>query len=181
MNLTKLSLALSCCVAISMLGGCAATVKSSGTDTLAIREAAKRNIILELQGNTRVEQNKDWPRLKEEWSQALHVEATQAGYGLAEPQPMNPVEKDGIGLKINVTNFRYLTPGARYSAGVMVGNAWINSSADFTDLKSGQLIGSRTYDTSSSAWEGVMSAMTEEQVQAIARQIISDIKRAKAQ
>ena len=80
MNLTKLSLALSCCVAISMLGGCAATVKSSGTDTLAIREAAKRNIILELQGNTRVEQNKDWPRLKEEWSQALHVEATQAGY-----------------------------------------------------------------------------------------------------
>jgi hypothetical protein len=62
----------------------------------------------------------------------------------------------------------------------MVGNAWINSSADFSDLNSGRLLGTRTYDTSSSAWEGVMSAMTQEQVQAIAKQIISDIKSAKA-
>jgi hypothetical protein len=85
-----------------------------------------------------------------------------------------------VRIMINVTNFRYLTPGARYVAGVMVGNAWINSSADYSDLKSGRLIGTRTYDTSSSAWEGVMSAMTQEQVEAIAQQIISDIKSAKA-
>jgi hypothetical protein len=85
-----------------------------------------------------------------------------------------------VGVQINVTNFRYLTPGARYGAGVMVGNAWVNSSADYSDLKSGRLIGTRTYDTSSSAWEGVMSAMTKEQVEAIAQQIISDIKSAKA-
>jgi hypothetical protein len=62
----------------------------------------------------------------------------------------------------------------------MVGNAWVNSSADYSDLKSGHLIGTRTYDTSSSAWEGVMSAMTQEQVQAISQKIISDIKSAKA-
>ncbi len=61
----------------------------------------------------------------------------------------------------------------------MVGNAWVNSSADYSDLKSGHLIGTRTYDTSSSAWEGVMSAMTKEQVQAISQKIISDIKSAK--
>ena len=88
--------------------------------------------------------------------------------------------KDGVGIKINVTNFRYLTPGARYGAGVMVGNAWVNSSVDYSDLRSGRLIGTRTYDTSSSAWEGVMSAMTQEQVQAISQKIISDIKSAKA-
>mgnify|MGYP001545567508 CR=1 FL=1 len=61
----------------------------------------------------------------------------------------------------------------------MVGNAWVNSSADHSDFKSGSLIGTRTYDTSS-AWEGVMSAMTQEQVQVISQKIIRDIKSAKA-
>ncbi len=110
----------------------------------------------------------------------MHAEASAEGYRLAESQLLSLDGKDGVGIKINVSNFRYITPGARYGAGIMVGNAWVNSSADFTDLKTGQLLGTRTYDTSSSAWEGVMSAMTQEQVEAIARQIIADIKSAKA-
>ena len=176
---SKLSFALTCAVAISLLSGCAASVKSGGTPTLPIQEAAKRNLQVSYQGNSKVLQNEDWPLLKQDWHEALRAEASCAGYCLAETRTIGPVGKDGVGIQVNVTNFRYLTPGARYGAGVMVGNAWINSSADFTDLKTGQLIGTRTYDTSSSAWEGVMSAMTEEQVQAIAKQIISDIKNAK--
>lgn len=170
----------SCVVAVSLLSGCAASVKSGGTQTLAIPEAAKHNLVVNFQGNSKVLQNEDWPRLKQEWNDALRNEATRAGYSLSDTPVASPTDKDGVGIKINVTNFRYLTPGARYSAGVMVGNAWVNSSADYSDLKSGQLIGTRTYDTSSSAWEGVMSAMTKEQVEAIAQQIISDIKSAKA-
>ncbi|MEX3772513.1 hypothetical protein [Pseudomonas sp. MYb118] len=170
----------SCIVAVSLLSGCAASVKSGGTQTLAIPEAAKHNLVVNFQGNSKVLQNEDWPRLKQEWNDALRNEATRAGYSLSDTPVASPTDKDGVGIKINVTNFRYLTPGARYSAGVMVGNAWVNSSADYSDLKSGQLIGTRTYDTSSSAWEGVMSAMTKEQVEAIAQQIISDIKSAKA-
>ena len=179
MTPSKLSFALTCAVAISLLSGCAASVKSGGTPTLPIQEAAKRNLQVSYQGNSKVLQNEDWPLLKQDWHEALRAEASSAGYSLAETRTIGPVGKDGVGIQVNVTNFRYLTPGARYGAGVMVGNAWINSSADFTDLKTGQLIGTRTYDTSSSAWEGVMSAMTEEQVQAIAKQIISDIKNAK--
>ncbi|MNI16546.1 hypothetical protein D3C73_698820 [compost metagenome] len=180
MKLSKSLFAASCLVAVSLLSGCAATVKSGGTQTLAIPEAAKHNLVVDFQGNSKVQQNEDWPRLKQEWNDALRNEATRAGYSLSDKPASSPADKDGVGIKINVTNFRYLTPGARYGAGVMVGNAWVNSSADYSDLKSGQLIGTRTYDTSSSAWEGVMSAMTKEQVEAIAQQIISDIKSAKA-
>ncbi|WP_260961870.1 hypothetical protein [Pseudomonas citri] len=180
MNNSKLSIALSCAVAISTLSGCAASVKSGGTEALVIQESAKQNLVVNFQGNSKVLQNEDWPRLKQEWNEALQAEATRAGYSLTETQASSLQGKDGVGIKINVTNFRYLTPGARYGAGVMVGNAWVNSSADYSDLKSGQLIGTRTYDTSSSAWEGVMSAMTQKQVQAISQQIISDIKSAKA-
>ena len=181
MNSSKILLALPCALVISMLSGCAASVKSGGTEALAIQDSAKRNLVLNLQGTSKVQQNEDWPQLKQEWKEALQYEATQAGYRLSDAQASSPSGQDGVGIKVNVTNFRYLTPGSRYGAGVMVGNAWINSSADFTDLKTGQLIGTRTYDTSSSAWEGVMSAMTQEQVEAIAKQIISDIKSAKAQ
>ena len=181
MNISKILLALPCALAISMLSGCAASVKSGGTQALTIQDSAKRNLVLSLQGTSKVQQNEDWPQLKQEWKEALQDEAAQAGYRLSEGQASSPSGQDGVGIKVNVTNFRYLTPGSRYGAGVMVGNAWINSSADFTDLKTGQLIGTRTYDTTSSAWEGVMSAMTQEQVEAIAKQIISDIKSAKAQ
>jgi len=179
MKSIKSLLALSCVIFVSLLSGCAASVKSGGTETLTIEESAKQNLVVNIQGNSKVRQNEDWIRLRQEWNEALKNEATRAGYRLTESHVATPAEKDGVGIKINVTNFRYLTPGSRYAAGVMVGNAWINSSADYSDLKSGRLIGTRTYDTSSSAWEGVMSAMTQEQVEAIAQKIISDIKSAK--
>lgn len=180
MKSTRFFISLSCAVAVSLLSGCAASVKSGGTEALTIEQSAKNNLVVNIQGNGKVQQNDDWIRLRQEWNEALKNEAARAGYRLTESHVANPAEKEGVGIKINVTNFRYLTPGARYAAGVMVGNAWINSSADYSDLKSGRLIGTRTYDTSSSAWEGVMSAMTQEQVEAIAQQIISDIKSAKA-
>lgn len=174
----KRPLALSLVMAVSMLAGCAASVKTGGSSSLAIQESAKQNLVVNFRGNEKVQQNHDWPTLKRDWSDALQVEAQRAGYKISEAKELQP--GDGVGIAINVTNFRYLTTGARYGAGVMVGNAWVNSSADFSDLSSGKLLGTRTYDTSSSAWEGVMSAMTQEQVQAIAKQIISDIKSAKA-
>jgi len=180
MKISKCVFPLSCVIALALLTGCAASVKSGGSEALAIQESAKQNLVVSFKGNDKVLQNEDWPLLQRDWNEALQAEAKSAGYGITESKSLSSATRDGVGITINVSNFRYLTPGARYGAGIMVGNAWVNSSADFSDLKSGALIGSRTYDTSSSAWEGVMSAMTKKQVQAIAQQIISDIKSAKA-
>ena len=180
MKTQKVLVALSCAVALSMLGGCAAKVKSGGSAALTIPESAKQNLVVSIKGENQVEQNPDWNLLKRDWDNALQVEARQAGFNVTPSPSVTASGEDGVGITINVSNFRYLTTGSRVAAGIMVGNAWVNSSADFSDLKSGSLIGTRTYDTSSTAWEGVMSAMTKKQVQAIAQQIISDIKSAKA-
>jgi len=169
-----------CASAALALTGCAASVKSGGTQTLVIQDTAKKNLIVTLEGNNKVQQNEDWQRLKQEWNEALLVEASRAGFNVAGDKTSLRDDSDAVCVKINVTNFRYLTPGARYSAGVMVGNAWINSSAEYSYLRSQKLIGTRTYDTSSSAWEGVMSAMTKEQAEAISQKIISDIKTARS-
>ena len=44
MKTKKVLIALSCAVALSMLGGCAAKVKSGGSAALAIPESAKQNL-----------------------------------------------------------------------------------------------------------------------------------------
>ncbi|WP_339543186.1 hypothetical protein [Pseudomonas sp. JAI120] len=180
MKTQKILIALSCAVALSMLGGCAAKVKSGGSGELTIPESAKHNLVVSIKGEGPLEQNPDWTLLKRDWNNALQVEARQAGFNVTETPSVTKSDQDGVGITISVSKFRYIEPGSRYVAGALVGNAWVFSRADFSDLKSGAPIGSRTYDTSSSAWEGIASAMTQKQVQAIAKQLISDIKSAKA-
>lgn len=180
MKLLKLAALLTCSAAVLALTGCAASVKSGGTENLIIQDQAKKNLVVTIDGTSKVEENEDWLRLKQEWNEALRIEAIRAGINLTGDKTALAADGDAVCVKINVTNFRYLTPGARYGAGVMVGNAWINSSAEYSYLKSQKLIGSKTYDTSSSALEGVMSAMTKEQAEAISKKIISDVKTAKA-
>lgn len=173
---------LSCILACALLTGCAASVKHGGTGDLHIPESNKSNLVMSFKGTDNVVTDSDWTLLRSTWSNSLKAEASSSGYQLSEQvgQP-SASSSNGVLVVVNVSDFRYLSTGARYAAGVMVGNAWVNSKVDFLDLKSGQVIGARTYDTKSTAWEGVLSAMTEKQVQAISRQIIADIKAAKAE
>ena len=54
MNSSKILLALPCALVISMLSGCAASVKSGGTEALAIQDSAKQNLVLNLQGTRKL-------------------------------------------------------------------------------------------------------------------------------
>ncbi|MGY2200534.1 DUF4410 domain-containing protein [Pseudomonas gingeri] len=172
-------LALVSLLSCVLLTGCAASVKSGGSD-LSIPQENKANLVVKFEGNDKVEANPDWSLLKTSWGTSLKAAASSSGYQLSEQQSKTDSPAAGVLVVVNVSNFRYLSTGARVGAGIMVGNAWVNSNVDFLDLKSGQKMGSRSYNTTSSAWEGVMSAMTEKQVQAISQQIIADIKSAKS-
>ena len=66
--------------------------------------------------------------------------------------------------------------GQRIAFGVFSGNAYIDSKVEFRDLATGKLYGERAYNTSSSAWGGVFSAMTPKQIYALADEIIAEIK-----
>ena len=58
----------------------------------------------------------------------------------------------------------------------MTGNAFIDSKVSFLDLQTGATLGERTYNTKSTAWQGVFSAMTEKQVQAICKDIVAQVR-----
>lgn len=165
---------------IFTLSGCAASVKKTGEDQLSIHSDAKRSIIVDVRGSEWVQSNSEWLKFRAAWLTALREEAAAAGVkysDLGKAKRLNPYPATFV--DIDVSNFRYISKDERYGLGVMVGNAWINSRVSFIDWQSRDLIASRKYDTSSSAWEGVFSAMTKEQIQAISKEIISEIRSAR--
>ncbi|QVI69158.1 DUF4410 domain-containing protein [Pseudomonas syringae] len=162
----------------ALLTGCAATVERGGLGTMSVSHAAKQNIAVEFDGSDKVLAHKDWPLLQSTWSQSLKTEAAAEGYELLVVK-QDPAPRPGVLLKVDVSTFRYITSGARYTVGSMTGNAWVNSKVEFIDMESGRRMGLRSYDTKSTAWEGVFSAMTEKQLEAISKRIIADIKAAK--
>lgn len=169
-------------LAITLLSGCAATVNKHGqASQLSIADDAKSNLVVNFTGNDKVVTNANWGALKTSWRNALQSEASTAGYALKEQAgAVRLGGEPGTILLVDVSNFRYLTPAMRYGLGVMSGNAWVDAEVSFLDLQSGETIGDRKYNTSSSAWEGVFSAMTDEQLQALAKEMISEVRNAKA-
>lgn len=165
---------------LALLAGCAATVKKGEGPELALPMESRSSLVVSFDGTDRVLAHPDWSRFKGVWRSALQAESAAAGYKLIEASRQSPGNNaNGVALDVYVSNFRYLTTGQRYALGVMVGNAWVESKVSFVDINSGQTYGSRTYNTSSSAWEGVLSAMTDEQLRAISKEIVAEIKGAR--
>nr|WP_051146956.1 DUF4410 domain-containing protein [Pseudomonas sp. P818] len=158
------------------LSGCAASVKKSNHEPLSVYADAKQEIIFSVSGSQWVQSNPEWLKFRAAWLTAMRSEATRAGIKYSDigkakrlaPYPATVVAVD-------VSNFRYVSTDERYGLGVMIGNAWVNSKATFSDWQTGEQYAERTYDTSSSAWEGVFSAMTKEQIQAISHEIVAEI------
>ncbi|MFC4861212.1 hypothetical protein ACS8MQ_08740 [Pseudomonas sp. MAHUQ-62] len=82
-------------------------------------------------------------------------------------------------IVIYVNDFRYATESNRSSFGYWTGNAWVDARITYLDAQSYQQYGERNYNTSSSAWEGALSAMTDVQIQEIAKDMVDEIRAAK--
>ncbi|WP_169801560.1 DUF4410 domain-containing protein [Hydrogenophaga palleronii] len=163
------------------LGGCAASVnRASAPDTPPLRAAAvpTTQVALFITGKPTATHSANWHTFSAEWRTAFQSAASNAGLGFAyfETEPASQPAGTTL-VKISVNDYRYLTSGARYGFGVMTGNAFIEADAFFIEMPSKRLLGTRQYTTSSSAWQGIFSAMTDKQVAALSNEIIQDIQR----
>lgn len=165
--------------ATALLGGCAANVRRAPGDTtrLAIPAASAGNIVMNVTGSQVAISSSDWEQLKGEWRAAMKKATAEAGliYSPQEDAPHAP-SQPGTLVVIYINDYRYLSRGARYGFGVMTGNAYIDSKVSFLDLQTGATLGERSYNTSSTAWQGIFSAMTEKQVQAICKDIVTQVR-----
>lgn len=166
-------------VVVIGLSGCAATVTQPTAEArpLAV-SATPTGVALLITGSPMVLASTNWHTFQAEWRTAFASEAEAAGLSFTYLEAEVGEQSAGVVLVlVAVSKYRYLTPGTRAAFGIMTGNAFINADAEFFEFPGRRSLGTRTYSTSSTAWEGIFSAMTDKQVIAISNAMIQEIKR----
>jgi hypothetical protein len=177
--MTKLSRLLLVTLAV-VLSGCAATVTkpaSSQAQVLA-SSVSPTKVAVVITGSPAIQASADWNTFCAEWRTAFTSAASSAGLSFAyfESEPADQPVGTTL-VKIAVNDYRYLTPGARFGFGIMTGNAFIDADAEFLELPAKRKLGSQKFSTSSTAWQGVFSAMTDKQVQALSMEMVQEVKK----
>jgi hypothetical protein len=159
------------------LTGCAATVsRSAGETSIKPAAAATEKIAVVITGSPSATSGKDWQDFRGEWRGAMAAAAAASKLNFGYYEADVPPQPAGTTLvKIKVNDYRYISTGARIGLGVFTGNAFVDSDIEFVEQPAGKTLGSRKYSTSSSAWQGVFSAMTDKQLQALSTEIVKDV------
>jgi hypothetical protein len=161
-----------------LLAGCAATVKrqDGGAPVPVGTKAPSKHVVLNLTGSDVTTSAKDWTGFKSIWNDECSDEfhEAEAQFSMQDGAPQ-PTGSEGALVVVNVADYRYVSIGARVMFGIMTGNAFINAQVGFRDLTTGETWATKTYDTKSSAWNGVFAAMTTKQVRAMCHEILGEV------
>ncbi len=171
---------LSVTIAAVALTGCAATVnRAPATEARILAPAVpSTKVAVVITGTPTVQASADWNTFCAEWRTAFSSAAAAAGLSFAyfESEPADQPVGTTL-VKISVNDYRYLTPGARFGFGIMTGNAFVDADAEFLEMPSKRRLGSQKYSTTSTAWQGVFSAMTDKQVLALSNEMVQEVKK----
>jgi uncharacterized lipoprotein YmbA len=138
--------------------------------------AAAKKVVLNMTGPKTVTEAKDWASFKDEWRSTFGDHAKAKGITFVMQDATTKLAAEpGTLLNVYVSDYRQVGIGARIFLGVMTGNAFIDAKVAFADLSGGNAFGEQVYNTSSSAWGGVFSKMTPQQVDQIATEIFASI------
>lgn len=77
---------------------------------------------------------------------------------------------------VKIRNYRYMTTESRIGMGIFAGNAHVNAEVEFYEPPVKKLLGTRVYETTTSAIEGNLSATTRQQVPAMSTEVVSEIR-----
>lgn len=168
-----------------LFGGCAASLQTQNTTPsgektadagIVVPPASTRTIVLRMNGSKVATTASDWPRVLTEWREAMQ-DASQEGSAAFVDETVKNSARHGAGTVVDVyvEDFHFVAPGARYTLGIMTGNAFFQAHVTFRDLQSGRVFGERNYNTSSSAWQGIFAPTTDKQTRAMASDIVKQI------
>ncbi|MEO8389731.1 DUF4410 domain-containing protein [Polaromonas sp.] len=168
------------CLAIACLAGCAATVTQSPTASSTVAtpraQAPSGALVAVVTGNQAARSNTDWQSLLDDWQEYLAASAETAKVPFVFVENENTIPANAsILIRLTVNDFKYVSTAKRYLLGVMVGNAYMDVDAEYIDLPSKKPFGSKKFNTSSSAWEGIFSAVTPKQVRTVSEVIVKEV------
>jgi len=174
-----------------LLSGCAANLQTRNTaaqataapdgkppgTSIVVPAPSAHTIVLRMNGSAVATSASDWPRVQTEWREAMEGASQEASSTFVD-ETVGRTSGKGAGTVVDVyvEDFHFVAPGARYTLGIMTGNAFIQARVSFRDLQSGRTFGERSYNTSSSAWQGIFAPTSDKQARAIAADIVKQIK-----
>lgn len=168
-----------------LFGGCAASLQTQSTapadqktaDTrIVVPPASTHTIVLRMSGSSVATTASDWPRVQTEWREAMQGASQEANSAFVDETVKRTQQRGGgTVVDVYVEDFHFVAPGARYTLGIMTGNAFIQARVTFRDLQSGRVFGERSYNTSSSAWQGIFAPTSDKQARAVAADIVQQI------
>ena len=165
--------------ALLLLTGCATTVQAPapGPDRLAAPVVATTQVGLLVTGTPAMRAAPGWPAFRAEWRDAFKTASAAAGLRMAYFDTFPTEHLPGTVLvRIAVNDYRHVDSGMRWALGVITGNAFVDADVEFIELPSRRILGGRRYSTSSSHWQGVLSAMTHKQLAALAYAMVQELR-----
>lgn len=164
---------------LALLSACAATVQRPAgvPEEPVVFGGDVRQVVLVVEGSDTARASDDWSQFRALWDEAIRNATSAAGMqGSVRDSRPATLDPPGVVVVLRVDSYRYVSTGARIGLGVMTGNAHIKASAQFVKQPGGQVVATRSYDTTSSAWQGIFAPMTTKQVQAIADRIVAEVR-----
>jgi hypothetical protein len=168
-------------IGVASLVGCAATVNQTPTSSSSLGAAPRAQVpagalVVVVTGGPAMQGSSDWPAFLEEWQASLATSAATAKVPLifAKDETAIPANAS-ILVRLTVNNFRYVSTAKRFMLGVIAGNAYMDLDAQYVELPSNKPFGAKKFNTSSSAWEGIFSAVTPKQVQTVSEVIVKEV------
>lgn len=139
-----------------------------------------RKVVLSMTGPKQVVEASDWTDFRNEWRYTFGEYAKAAGIAFSFVDGVaQPTGEDGTLLLVTVNDYRMMSISSRIFFGSMMGNAYIDARLRYASLRDGSTFGEKQYNTSSSAWGGVFSKVTPQQVDAIGNDTFMDLRAAK--
>lgn len=133
------------------------------------------NVAVLLTANSAVMQKSGWLELESDWEKILPKIASAEKTNAAMISNESALTRNQTMLvKVKVNDFRYTSTAKRILLGVMAGNAYMDLEVEYIQLPSKRVLASKRINTTSSAWEGIASAVTPRQIQTVSKQIIQD-------
>lgn len=169
---------------IVAMTGCAVTVDRTSTNGTSssvpiqpVTEAsASKNVLLSVTGSKEILATKDFQIIADEIQRGVTEKLTPAGATLNMATSAALLTTPGTKIVVTILDYRYVSTGMRYAFGIMTGNAYINAKIELFDLQSNKKLTEQTFNTSSSAFQGIFSAMTAKQVDAMGEEVLALVR-----
>jgi hypothetical protein len=166
------------------LSACAANVvrtdaqsQTASAPKIAISPVAAKKINLVIGGSEAMTTSSDWQAFVDEWLTSMSAETSAAGITFTLlKRAEQALSEPSVLVNVTVNDFRYMSQVKRYMIGVLGGNAYMDLNVEFVEMPSKNVVGTRKYNTSTSGGQGIFSAATPKQVQAVAADIVNAVK-----